>query len=876
MTNQFVLAYYKDNEITAHEIERELRLSGFKFEHLVCTDKKEDLDFNQRLSGVNKQIVLLVSDNSLKSLNGMHNIGQYLSEPIKSGQIQVIVTDGYYSGNADEPFERVPTIFDRIGQIIKYMNNWQEEYLNQRNKVRQAEGDEKALIEESLKITRGVSTQVGEFLRFLREADYWEYALLRKGNYQAFFKTYADEATYQSFLDKYAAQSESGHPASIPNSAKDSEDIQATPPEEELPEENAELLPNDLQLEDIPGIDLLGSSAPSLGNTPSVESPSSGFKVHQEATPFPAEVETLISEEPPNAVANPSIDPKVEIEKTPVPEKIKIEFNQNLDEILEEVAEEESVLAGQEKVQKGDKKKSFDILQSIFDDDEEQSLEEISANAPVEEPLPEMPPEKSSQNIPDLIETGATANMEEVDKFQLLANEAESKNDLLLAKSYYEKINSLNPDLEDVNFKLGMISATCFSNQEKQAAAYLKKTLKLNPKNINARYHYAVLLAETLNKPKKAAKHFITTLNQQPDHPFANYDLALLYHRKGNVNDAREYYEQAFHINPELKTEENDLAFNYVDQAEENLQKDQMQKSLYPESEWLRESEEIEVVDLPEEEIEEEDITFEKVDFGLEETKPQKTVLITGATSGIGLATAKVFAANGYRLVLTGRRAEKLQQVQEDLKANHNTTSLILNFDVRNKAAIPQALEALQNEWGQIDILINNAGLAKGYGPIHEGKIEDWEAMIDTNIKGLLYMTRAIAPKMVHNKSGHIINIASTAGKEVYPNGNVYCATKFAVDALTQSMRLDLHKHNIRVSQVAPGHVEETEFALVRFDGDADRSKIYEDFQPLRSKDVAEAIYFIATRPPHVNVQDILMMGTQQASNNHIHRSGRT
>ncbi len=170
--------------------------------------------------------------------------------------------------------------------------------------------------------------------------------------------------------------------------------------------------------------------------------------------------------------------------------------------------------------------------------------------------------------------------------------------------------------------------------------------------------------------------------------------------------------------------------------------------------------------------------------------------------------------------------------------------------------------------------MINNAGLAKGFAPIHKGSLDHWETMIDTNLKGLLYITRLVSPGMVARGKGHIINIGSSAGKEVYPNGNVYCATKFAVDALAKGMRLDLHKHGIKVTTVHPGHVE-TEFALVRFDGDAEKSKIYNDFQPLTAKDVAEAVVFAATRPPHVNVQDILMYATQQASSKVIDKSGR-
>lgn len=250
-------------------------------------------------------------------------------------------------------------------------------------------------------------------------------------------------------------------------------------------------------------------------------------------------------------------------------------------------------------------------------------------------------------------------------------------------------------------------------------------------------------------------------------------------------------------------------------------------------------------------------------------------VLITGATSGIGRATAEIFAQNGYRLILTGRRVERLMDLKNKLESSFGSDILILPFDVRDPGAVDAALSNLPEAYQAVDILVNNAGLAKGLAPIHEGKLEHWETMIDTNLKGLLYVTRIISPGMVRRRRGHIINVCSSAGREAYPNGNVYCATKFGVDALTKSMRFDLHAHNIRVGQVSPGHVEETEFAITRFDGDADRAKIYNDFQPLKSSDVADAIYYMATRPPHVNLQDIQLFATQQASSMVIDRSGR-
>ena len=249
-----------------------------------------------------------------------------------------------------------------------------------------------------------------------------------------------------------------------------------------------------------------------------------------------------------------------------------------------------------------------------------------------------------------------------------------------------------------------------------------------------------------------------------------------------------------------------------------------------------------------------------------------KCVLITGATSGIGLATAREFAMHGYDLVLTGRRKDRLMDAKQELENQSQGSISLLEFDVRNYQECQEAVSSLTQP---IDILINNAGLARGLDYVYEGQIDHWDEMIDTNVKGLIYLTRLISPQMVERKSGHIINLGSSAGKEVYPKGNVYCATKFAVDGFTRAIRTELHVHNVRVSQISPGHVEETEFARVRFDWDMEKANIYKDFNPLTSKDIAETIYFIASRPQHVNIQDIFLMGTQQAGNLLIDRSGR-
>lgn len=243
-----------------------------------------------------------------------------------------------------------------------------------------------------------------------------------------------------------------------------------------------------------------------------------------------------------------------------------------------------------------------------------------------------------------------------------------------------------------------------------------------------------------------------------------------------------------------------------------------------------------------------------------------KTILITGATAGFGKATAELFAANGWNIIITGRRKVRLDVLERQLREKHNVQVLSLAFDVRNSADVKTVFGNLPEQWKAIDVLVNNAGLAAGLASIQDGQLDDWEQMIDTNIKGLLYVTRAIAPLMQARRSGHIINIGSVAGKEVYANGNVYCATKHAVDALSKAMRIDLLPHNIKVSQLSPG-MAETEFSLVRFKGDEDRAKtVYAGLQPLTAEDIAETIFWMASRPAHVNINDMLIMPTAQAN----------
>ncbi len=253
----------------------------------------------------------------------------------------------------------------------------------------------------------------------------------------------------------------------------------------------------------------------------------------------------------------------------------------------------------------------------------------------------------------------------------------------------------------------------------------------------------------------------------------------------------------------------------------------------------------------------------------------RKTVLITGATSGIGEAVAVKFAESSDKLIITGRRKERLDELEAHLKSTFGTEVLSLCFDVRERTEVEKYLGELPGDWRQIDILVNNAGLAAGLSHIDEGDTDDWDRMIDTNVKGLLYVTRVVAPIMVSRGTGHIFNIASIAGKEIYENGAVYCASKHAVDALSRGMRIDLLKHGIKVTNIAPGMVE-TEFSLVRFKGDSDRAAgVYSGLEPLTGDDIAGVIHYCANLPDHVCISDMVITPKAQANATNTFRKNK-
>ena len=249
-----------------------------------------------------------------------------------------------------------------------------------------------------------------------------------------------------------------------------------------------------------------------------------------------------------------------------------------------------------------------------------------------------------------------------------------------------------------------------------------------------------------------------------------------------------------------------------------------------------------------------------------------QVALVTGASSGIGMATASALAAKGMRLILAARRIERLEKLAAQLKEMHGTESSCILLDVRDQAAVAAAFGHLPAEWQTVEVLVNNAGLSRGLNPLHEGNIQDWDEMVDTNIKGLLYVSRALLPGMVERGHGHVVNIGSVAGRDPYAGGTVYCSTKAAVGMLSRALKIDLLGSGVRVTNIEPGMVE-TEFSLVRFHGDEQRAKkVYQGLQPLSPEDVADAIVWAVTRPPHVNIQDILILASAQATATAAHR----
>ncbi len=813
MSSQHItLAYHLENQKFAQQLEKCFAKTNAQYEHLVCREGRFTPTFNETLKKESNPILLLLSDNYLKSRAAMSTALSTFTELINQKKLTVLLIDGI-----NENGKMIPTEFDRIGQLIKYMNYWQDKYLELRQRGRKL-GEIDDTLELETKEVREISTNIGELLRYLRDQSIAKIEPIIGDDFKSFNEFYKiSGAVETSFLTSYVKNHVAPQPASSPSEKKEA----VVPPivETKIPEEpaieeavkpqaKADDAPNFSEELEIPPVELSAIPGMSMLNEKAKLQQST-----EEEIEFKVESKTATNEASNN---NKKIETK--------------EVKNTEQEIIDENSQSEV-------------KNKFSI--PVYLDDFKIKKEEIVESPSIDESIlliEKYIHEGSIKQAKTELDILSEKHERDARIWNNLGVIAEQENDYILASTHYSRALELDPTLPFLDYKVGLINSNYYPDQMDKSLQYFEKAIAKDSSHVDAYYQMGIIQNEGKGLTKQSIPTFKKVLELAPNHEFANYDLALIYYNNGDKESALDYYVRAFTNNPELQTPENDLAFGY-------MQDDPVEEST------IQEKAPIEVPKVQRPSID-------------------KTVLITGATSGIGKATAIAFAEAGYRIVLTGRRSDRLKVFSKELQVI-NPNVQYLSFDVRDIQASGEALNTLTTPFSEIDILINNAGLASGFDPIHTGNLSDWDKMIDTNIKGILFMVRLISPTMVERKAGHIINICSTAGHEVYPKGNVYCATKHAVDALTKGMRLDLHSHGIRVSQVSPAHVEETEFAEVRFHGDKEKAKIYEDFNPLKSSDVAQSILFIASQPPHVNIQDILLMGTQQASSAVVDRTGR-
>jgi NADP-dependent 3-hydroxy acid dehydrogenase YdfG/tetratricopeptide (TPR) repeat protein len=886
---KLALAYCADNLPEAQAISKALQHSVYEIQHFDCKSSTHQFALADRIARFEgTAAILLISDNFLKSISCMNRALNLLQQ--KTVRILPIIVDGVAQDENTGQMIAIPTQFERIGDIIPYINYWQNQYLDlrgQKKRLEQEEGLDHEAFSNHLRMLREVSSEASEFLRLLRNTYNLKIEELFQDQFKALFDFLEDEEGWKAFIDASAEIGEVPSRINVPMMADGPlTDIHPEPIFPSTPETGTIHWDEDASEEKVQEAiePVLQEAPPQLPYTPDdtgdnllVDLPlEGGFPPEQ------IQVDGAPDDVPSDELPAQDEPTPGESERDEEKEMVGVAGtdNENLrSESLESQATPERPAEAQGEIE-GLLLRAVELANTGNYDECIGFLAHAVSSHPNAPELRYYYALILAQNANNYGPATEQLNIllavypddEQANFLAGQLHELQQQNDA--AVHFYSKVAEVNPAFPDIFYRLGFAALNSEPEHPEKAAKFFKKACKANPTHVDAHYQYALRCIDLQDKAEKAEKYLEKTLDLNPSHPFANYDLAMLHHRNHALGRARKYYLRAVEINPELKTRENDLAFG-IEMLPSSPSPDPVQSELPPnlsDQEMLIQT------------LKDNIAQFEKIlhsytaAVAVKEEEPPRsvqTVCITGASSGIGKATAEVFASHGYRLILTARRGEMLDEVCKALHERYGAEIYPLVFDVRNPEAVHGALESLPQDWQVIDILVNNAGKAKGFEPFQEGRMEHWEEMIDTNIKGLLYVSRAIAPGMVARQKGHIINIGSIAGKEVYPKGNVYCASKAAVDALTTGMRLDLHSHNIRVGQVNPGHVEDTEFALVRFDGDEDRAKIYSDFKPLTARDVAETIFFIASQPPHVNIQDVVMYGTQQASATVIDRSGR-
>lgn len=815
------VVYAPENLDLAEQITREIGRIGIPFRHITVRADEAPGQLAAQAQATDGPVLLLLTDNFLKNSACMAEALTMFQNLSRQRRVLPVVADGRKLLEDGRTFESVPTQFDRVVHAIQYMNHWQSIYLGRTDHLPEVPPEQREAYDRDLEVVRRIANEIGELFSALRETGYSNWTDFKTDDYALFFRHFNLWEWHEQYRKLAALDHEAPPPPSV-------EPMQTVP-----------------------------VAQPPVFAGPLAPQPT-------ESAPEPPQAEPLVAADP--HLGASLLEQLIGAEEG-LPSEPEHPISLPTDQELLDAEINQAIQDAWFWIEKGHAERGLELFRvAVEQHPDHEALQTAYRRAQTQtRPTPAEPEEPAITEQPaPPPPDNPMPSQSEADSYNAMGDNALDKGDYLLAKYCWDRVTELNPKYPGVYRKLAELTCDHLTDYKETAAYYLEEAIAAEPEAAaDLHYRLALLLRDHLGQPAKALQHFGDVVVLWPDHAEAWMALARFTIEAGDQKQAHGLYLHALSLNPALRSDEADALFAGAPEVPATPEAEPEP----PVGDASPAPETPEVVPEAEESapIAETQATAEPL-----------TVLITGATSGIGLATAELFARNGHRLILTGRRADRLEALRERFATDYgNAEVLTLCFDVRDAAAVSAHLGHLPDAWQGIDVLVNNAGLAKGLAPIHEGSLEHWDTMIDTNIKGLLYVTRTVAPGMVHRRKGHIINIGSSAGKEVYPNGNVYCATKFAVDALTRGMRMDLYTHNVRVSQVSPGHTEETEFALTRFDGDAERAQIYNNFQPLKALDVAEAVYFAATRPPHVNVQDIWMFPTQQASSTMLDRSGR-
>ncbi len=844
------LTYCEDQKNIALEIERSLRGAGAEFTH-DTRDEEEQNRVKREMRLTQDPVFLLVSDDFLKSQQCMRGALAFIKDMGITRNIRPIITDG------------------NVNQPDTYVEYWQNKYQELRVQKHDIPQHEQEAYNWQVMIMRRISNEVAPFLEEVNKRNPVTYEAFQADNFRAFYAAHGREPDEpqglitendESSVDEITTEIEEEKSSMIPPV------IPAVLPFSKMKDDNVGIVEDGLETELEQTEDLVGD----VVNEEIIVEKEPELDLFDESTDDLIEEEIVtedelkvfsdeVNESPVEDIFEEEITTEDEL-KTEIPEEtetITFAHKNNTSEIEVDGLEEDEITWAD--AHAAEAVENYDVARIHY----EALLEKTPyhADGHYRYGLLLLNQFNEKDAAIEQFEEAVEQKNKFTEAWLELAHLAEKEEDYLLTKSYYEKIVSYEDDNAEAHYRLGNVVARYFDDQPQQAAEHYQKAIELDPDHNDARYEYATLLGAHFAADEEAREQLEAVIANDPEHPFAYYDLAVINRKAGRKTRAYKQYKRATEINSMFKTDKNDQLFK---KPKKKKKKTDCSKKANPKKykELIEKHEVAPISGVQTEQIE-------------TPSTPQYTVLITGGTSGIGKATAELFARNGHRVIVTGRRGDRLENLKEDLENQYNTDVKILLFDVRDHQAVTAAANQLTDEWQDIDILINNAGLALGRSSIHEGNLEDWETMIDTNVKGLLYMTRAIAPRMAERGRGHIVNISSISGKEVYPGGAVYCATKHAVDAITRGARMDLVKHGIRVSSISPGHVL-TEFADVRYKGDQDRvEEGYAGFDPLKADDIADVVYYVATRPESVNIQDVYMFSKQQASAMVVDRSGK-